>query len=1707
MCQVELLWDACVAHALSATERELMYAWLKEACARRKATIMEDAVSAHLFRKKMSGASAEWFGQITVEGFSCFTRYFILANENGGALVRVGGEGGAGSGGGGEFAFQLLKLPHTLEGIECLWNILLCTEYEAVERDCIGLLNTVHESLCPDLTATIGDIRQQYIGTCMGHMRRLLQMPDTRAVRRCVALLEKLTGATEANGTCGLRSHRGRLKARQMTLKCINSVPQSQQAQKFERMVRGNINVWGLRVVAGAAVAVHPEQVRLFWKGREIPYTRNAETLTELGLQSLDVLNISMRPPPPKPKARLLDDNGAMMPEYCDIVAEWFARFSTQGRMTRQDCAAFIRTCRGDTCQWDDARVQAIYKQFDTDHDDLLLESDFLKIYKEKAQNPRGQHVVWENIESQGWGHDLKRKSLAYVPDSAAEEQQRKLLPRYIMSLSEEYFDLLFQMLELGGDTMQRVWSLLMRLPTDPRVLEAIEGLEAIKGGDSGGWNGWERLFDPTSTFRLLYALQIAGAFIETGEEVQQPVTTVDGETPPAAESDESSTRAMWRQRFLSKGGFKHMHSLLMCRDGSQLASSLHKECVASLLNIVRFFVLGALVSEESGKTLDGADAEPNMPIGNTQDFHKLVQTLQIDDGATQTTILRYVDLSVLQIYVVDLIVKVTSGDVTAHDARIVQSALQLWVGAVMNCKALLEGFFELANAKTIVLNMLFCEASSSVRSEFGHAIHQLAMRSKSTPPARLWFLKLLLESVPNAGSGVEGCCEEFFNLVCRLVRTTDAEQFAGAGVDLTVTITRLIEQLYAYPYTEKMHVRESEPDKLLVGIMTVLGVLLEKEPRYIAERDLRPLILALFNEGLFESPQTMNDDLDTSAPKFKSQASRNAAYRLLWTLCTDHPGNLQFLWKDGVQPVQSKFSRITGWDYNPSLGTKSETGRVGLCNLGCTCYMNSMMQQFYMVEAMRYGILSVEESEDDRQNTDDSVMVQIQKIFGFLEGTHRQDHNPAGLCRAYKDIDGNPINVNIQQDAQEFLNFLFDKLETRLKGTAQEKLLDKLFQGTTAVQMKNDSAEFFKQNTEAYTSLTVEVKNRKDLYESLDHWIAWETISDYKLESGEAVDVEKRNCLLDLPRSMIVHLKRFDFNFDTFLQEKLNTEFKFPTRLNVEPYTVEGLARREVVGDEKTAAPVGESDTGSTAKAREVELPPPTHPLECYDYELAGVVVHSGTADTGHYYSFRKDARAGDTGWLRFDDSIVSPFDPEDLPQECFGGVVEVKEVNKYGYESRMQRERVKNAYMLFYDRVWKEGENEGGDDSGGETLKEMHVRRQLPDRIRQSVWNDNKTFFFDRRVYHPDFFKFVTKILSKVQLPEVMEYNVQENGLSEHYIMCGTKFALETVARAQENSMMPALADQLCSLYEKNVPVAKAFLLHYAENMSFIVDLILRCPDSTVRECVQKLLNAILRTVAALEIDFWWERDTVQLPVKLADGSTDLQQSLRHRSTAVHFIQNLIQHFPIAEKLWTKFESYWGVLKQWCEDGEPQQLFLIQQGAIWRLVDIYLGDKSPLQYAQKRVKMGKANLRPKFAPLVSCVCKLALRARTLQPRQVDEKDGMMLLQPVLYEKALENDHVPEEVAVIGCALAVNNRDFSDMLIEQIQRGVDQKDYDDLRPYFLVLKPLLAIEDSLTNYRMMKTFGHPPSGLAHDFGLLALIEKYKNNKSVRKPV
>ena len=60
-----------------------------------------------------------------------------------------------------------------------------------------------------------------------------------------------------------------------------------------------------------------------------------------------------------------------------------------------------------------------------------------------------------------------------------------------------------------------------------------------------------------------------------------------------------------------------------------------------------------------------------------------------------------------------------------------------------------------------------------------------------------------------------------------------------------------------------------------------------------------------------------------------------------------------------------TSIKKPTKWGFSPPNLTERYQPYVGLRNLGCICYMNSMLQQFFMVPCFRYNMLCADDGKE----------------------------------------------------------------------------------------------------------------------------------------------------------------------------------------------------------------------------------------------------------------------------------------------------------------------------------------------------------------------------------------------------------------------------------------------------------------------------------------------------------------------------------------------------------------------------------------------------------------------------------------------------------------------------------------------------------------------------------------------------------------------
>ena len=212
--------------------------------------------------------------------------------------------------------------------------------------------------------------------------------------------------------------------------------------------------------------------------------------------------------------------------------------------------------------------------------------------------------------------------------------------------------------------------------------------------------------------------------------------------------------------------------------------------------------------------------------------------------------------------------------------------------------------------------------------------------------------------------------------------------------------------------------------------------------------------------------------------------------------------------------------------------------------------------------------------------------------------------------------------------------------------GMAGSAFLEEIFGVGLANELFATGANGEKRHSESVVvekALAVQLPGCDGLYQSLERYIAGEQV-EYKWEkknmggggndAGETLPTTKRVSIKTLPNVLIFQLKRFDFDFNTFMQVKLNDHYEFPDLLDMFPYTKEGRPDGAPGGGGGGAA---EAEDGAAEDGAAAARPP-----EYYQYRLSGIVVHMGTTTSGHYYSYVRE-RSDSGKWFEFNDKYVT--------------------------------------------------------------------------------------------------------------------------------------------------------------------------------------------------------------------------------------------------------------------------------------------------------------------------------------------------------------------------------------------------------------------------------------------------------------------------------
>mmetsp|Transcript_14025 Transcript_14025/g.14051 ORF Transcript_14025/g.14051 Transcript_14025/m.14051 type:complete len:1540 (-) Transcript_14025:424-5043(-) len=647
----------------------------------------------------------------------------------------------------------------------------------------------------------------------------------------------------------------------------------------------------------------------------------------------------------------------------------------------------------------------------------------------------------------------------------------------------------------------------------------------------------------------------------------------------------------------------------------------------------------------------------------------------------------------------------------------------------------------------------------------------------------------------------------EYWDLLAKVI---NHNSFDSEKEKMTALTLKLINEVNNRPGEKNCN----EKDTILCGMIKVLANTWKKTD-IVPDPDEH---LKLFlSKCLFEVPDKI-DRNGITPPKCKHMDTRNQTFDLLLELSQMSESFLGAITADLAhfhEEPNWRTARRADWNNSPASKEKSLTGYVGLKNLGCTCYMNSLLQQLFMISTFREAILN----SPPPKPYEESLLYQLQHIFSGLKHSDKQYINTKGFAKVFKDFEGNPINPMEQMDVDEFFGSFMDKLEDQLKGTEQAKAIKAHFGGLQATEIIGKDCTHRSERIEPFLSIPVEVKTKKSVIEGLESYVAGEMLEGenaYQCDHCDAkVRAIRRVCVKHLPNFLVVALRRFEFDFDTMNRLKLNDYYEFPHELDMEPYTQEGLERIEKEKEKQTG--------------KDVTIPNKKFPDDYYKYSLRGIVIHSGTAESGHYYSYIFDAKQNK--WYEFNDNWVREIDPKDIPNDCFGGEEKYSWSSYTSFQTSGIREKYGNGYLLFYERsgIYKSREP---DDENIERV-DLNVKEAEDLEHYKQVRAQNQKYWRSRHIFGHEYSRFVMG-LSKLESPP------------DKFLI---QFLLTILIRTKEKRHeLVAISQRVSKVLSEN-PELSEWVLEMLSVESVAKELLIHCPVHLVRRYLVGLVKTCLK------------------------------------------------------------------------------------------------------------------------------------------------------------------------------------------------------------------------------------------------------------------
>eukprot|EP01105_Mastigella_eilhardi_P006256 TRINITY_DN1786_c0_g1_i2.p1 TRINITY_DN1786_c0_g1~~TRINITY_DN1786_c0_g1_i2.p1 ORF type:complete len:2116 (+),score=478.17 TRINITY_DN1786_c0_g1_i2:829-6348(+) len=839
-----------------------------------------------------------------------------------------------------------------------------------------------------------------------------------------------------------------------------------------------------------------------------------------------------------------------------------------------------------------------------------------------------------------------------------------------------------------------------------------------------------------------------------------------------------------------------------------------------------------------------------------------------------------------------------------------------------------------------------------------------------------------------------------YYDVLSHLLR----EQAPGTAATVT---QRIIDHLRKYRPIEDFFGSE---DHVLIGYLRILNVLLGTDAKLAAflAHELVPLLLSCIFEV---NPMGCDRIVAVNKLTCKSTASRKATFALLETLCDAEPTCRQQLISSlaAIHELCGGSADATVVARPRNCTSGDGRGYVGLKNNGCTCYVNAVLQQLYMIPLVRNSILRASANKDA-----DPLLFGLQRVFAHLQESCCQYYDPVQFCETYSrsDCKNEAHNIHSQQDADEFFTSLLAQLEKSLFGTPEENLLNMAFTGVM-VQQLSCPANHTSVQESPFVTISLDVQQSSTLQEALRLYMQGEQISEFSCDvcKGVSSTATKRFFVKATADLVVIHLKRYTLDLSTMTRTKLHCPFSFPLALDMRRYMCDG----------------------DNAADDENDM-----------FDLVGVVVHTGSADSGHYFSLIKE-RSCSGRWLIFDDTFVAEHSPFVVP--C--SVVHTD-------SQADTASTLRNAYLLFYERT----------TSSARGL--VTVTPPLP--LFKEVAENNIRVFETNCHCSEDYNGFVLRLVSRLARMPCAAYvppqSIDRLSPRLRAVSFATRFALEVVVTAPKRPNLQQWVDLLASIYKDDTEACEWFLLWTLERCATALrSLLLENEEQQTREGFSRLVMVALTVLHPLEC-----------VVNHAAGRPFVTDSV-----VALFVSELLSRLELTREHWRRSTQYFALLKGICDLGPEERHYLIISKSVGKLIDFYLGNDSPVCKGD-RVRMADGGDDATFANVLSAVADvtavLLSSARVDQSACVDGVDFVplpdycqgLLKCPLFWRQLALRDGPFGRVAWRVC---FGSEWFSSLAVTETVGAFADVPFELVFNVFAAIEALATLPDSLQEWRV----------------------------------